>query len=257
MNNEKFSTKNLFSQLAYLACEKHVEGQELKHPLGKLDCYIFYSTYVSLLTSYIELSNTDNVDIYLMEGLEKFVEYLKIDIDALPQYQLENYIKARSNFYVTYFKDFSKYNFTKITNYPHFLKCFEIEDPYFENFENYELKYIDPFDIISLQLTFNVVLDNINIIDKLYDTFREVASDYKLKEWKNNKPRLLDKSFDFIEKLVINPFEESRCNICGNFELREQLSLVPISDSEFGSLLLPVCQSCKGKHINSEGWIEF
>lgn len=257
MNNEKFSTKNHFSQLAYLACEKHLEGQELKHPLGKLDCYIFYSTYVSLLTSYIELSNTDNVDIYLMQGLEKFVEYLKIDVDTLPQYKLENYIKARSNFYVKFFRDFSTYNFTSQINYPYCLKCFEIEDPYFENFETDELKYIDHFDIISLQLTFAVVLDNINIIEKLYDTFKEVASDYKLKEWNNNKPRFLDNSFDFIEKLVINPFEESRCNICGNFELRERLTLAPINDSEFGGLILPICFQCKSKHSTDNGYINF
>ena len=257
MNSEKFSTKNPFSQLAYLACEKHIEGQELKHPLGKLDCYIFYSTYISLLTSYIELSNTDNVDIYLMDGLEKFVQYLEIDVDSLPQYKLENYIKVRSNFYVEFFKGFSKYNFTTPINYPFFLKCFEIEDPYFEEFNYNETSYIDPFDIITLQLTFSVVLDNINVINKLYDNFNEVATDYKLLQWKNNKPNLLSNPLDFIEKLVIKPFEESRCNICGNFQLRERLELTQINDSEIGGLLLPVCQSCKENNITSEGSIEF
>ena len=257
MNNEKFSTKNLFSQLAYLACEKHVEGQELKHPLGKFDCYIFYSTYVSLLTSYIELSNTDNVDIYLMEGLEKFAEYLEIDVDTLPQYKLENYIKVRSNFFVKHFKEFTKYNFNSPAKFPYFLKCFEIEDPYFEKVEYDETSYIDPFDIISLQLTFTVVLDNINVIDKLFETLNEVANDYKLLPWKNNKPKLLSSPFDFIDKLAIRPFEESRCNICGDFELRERLVLVPINDSEFGGLILPVCQKCKEKHSTDDDYINF
>ena len=257
MKSEKFTTNNPFSMLAYLACEKHIEGQELKNPLGKLDCYIFYSTYVSLLTSYIQLSNADNVDIYLMDGLRKFIDYLEIDVDSLPNFNVEDYIRARSNFFVNYIKEFPKYNFDKQIDYPYFLKCFEMENPYFEDFNYDKTSYIDPFDIMILKLTFAVVLDNINVIDTLYDTFNDNVKDYKLLPWKNNKPKLLSNPFNFIDKLVINPFQECRCNICGDFELRERLLLAPINDSEFGGLILPVCQQCKTKHSTSDDYINF
>lgn len=242
-----FNPDNVFAEIAYKATENQIRLQNLEHPIGKLDCYIFYSTYISLLTSYLHLSNTDNVDIYLREGLNSYLEFLRIEEDSFND-GFEYYLKARSTIFVKCIQVIGDVDFKTSTNIPLYIRLFEAED-------FTELDEVDDSNYNDLFKYFEFIKENLVWINSSYGNFKSRASLYKLETWEEGRASFFVSAPDFIEKLVILPFEESRCNICGDFELRENLEILPVSSDGEGRLL-PVCQNCKTKYIESNGWLE-
>lgn len=249
---QKFTPKNAFSTLAFLASERQIEYQNAIYPLGKLDCYIFFSTYISLLTSYLNLTNSDNIDLYLMEDLENYVAYMGIDTEVETGYNTNEYIKRRSGTFVESIDLLNKAeNFEVEITALEFIRYFQSKDPM-----NYEQKDLE--NEAELRVFHVILLDNLEIIDSLYDKQKENAVLWKLAPWETKSEGFIRKASKLIEKVAVMPFEDPRCNICGSFEFRENLVKTLISDSDMGgTLILPVCKECRNKHLDEDGWINF
>ncbi len=252
MQVQKFVPKNIFSTLAYLATERQLEYQNSVYPLGKLECYIFFSTYISLQTSYLNLVNSDNVDLYLMEGLESYVEYLKIDTEYEAGLSANEYIKRRAGKLVKDIVNLQKVEmFEEEVTILKFIRHFQSEDP--SNDIEIEEEKVNEIRVFNA-----ILVDNLEIIDSLYEKQKENLSMLKLATWEKNCGDFLKNSSQLVESLAVMPFEEPRCNICGSFELRENLKNTFIDDSDMGmTLLLPVCDDCRKKHIAEDGFIHY
>lgn len=90
----KFRPKNGFAGLVYAAATPHMERQNLIHSHGKLECYIFYSTYVSIISSCLHPQHTDKVDQLLVNGIWDYKNFLNINKlishpDFLPLLKIE------------------------------------------------------------------------------------------------------------------------------------------------------------------------
>lgn len=241
INQSQFSKYNPITKMALVACENQILNQNLKYPIGKLDCFIFYSTYISLLTSFLELSNTDNIEFYLMEGINSYSESLGLEKDNFYQ-DFEEYVKSRSYIFTNAIKE--KYNFDlkKNPDTLNYISLFEAND--FIEIEDVELS-----DTSMLFVYFDIIISNLKLIDDEFDIIKNNAKDHKLKGW--NTPAFVFnwEAHEFIEHLVIKPFQENRCQICGDFVSRENLKLNSYYDSEYGhNLLLPMCENCYNKN---------
>lgn len=238
-----FEPDNILSELAYIATEKQIKLQGLKHTIGKLDCYIFYSTYISLLTSYMNLSKVDDVEIYLKSDIKSYCKFLNIDEDSF-DYSFNNYLEERANLFAESIQVVNEVDFETSTNLPIYLRLFEAE-----NFT--ELYEVDDSNIDDLSRHFEILKENIDWINVNFKSYAFLSSIVTLDEEQTD---FIKAASLFIGKLVIMPFKESRCNICGNFHLRENLELLPVYDDY--ARLLPVCSGCKAKFMQPSGWIE-
>src|SRR5690606_12265088 len=211
----QLSNYNAIAKIALEACESHIKTQDLKYPIVKLDCLIFYSTYISLISSYLQLSNTDNIDIYLMEGINLYFDSLGLDKDDF-YLGFNDYVKSRSYLFSKSIQVIKEVNFETNSKTPYYIGLFEAND--FIEIDDVELT-----DTILLAICFEYIKINLKLIDEKYEMINDKANFYKLEKWKRPAVTLIEVADIFIEKLVIYPFEESRCQICGNLDLRENL----------------------------------
>lgn len=251
-NQYEFTNDNVFANIAYLACENQIRIQNLKYSIGKLDCFIFYSTYISLITSYLQLSNTDNVDIYLMEGINLYCDSLGLEKDSFYfDFDFEEYVKRRSNLFMEFIQEIDYVNFDTNLNIPYYIGYFEADG-------FIEMEEIELLNINNLSTYFEAIKNNLELINYNYKKINRQAHKYSINEWVEPNISFIKNAKDFIKSLAVYPFEEYRCNICGDLVSREKLKRLPIHDSDEGySLFLPVCKECEVKHIKPNGWIEF
>ena len=249
---QKFIPQNVFSTVAFLATEQQIEYQNIVYPLGKLECYIFFSTYLSLQTSYLNIANSNNVDLYLMEGLESYVEYLEIDTEYETGQSASEFIKSRAKKLVGEIENLFKVGIhQEDVTILKFIRSFQSDDPI--NFNESNEKNIDELKVYHV-----ILLDNLDAINSLYEKQKENLSKLKLDNWEKKCSDFLKNVSNLIKTLAVMPFEDARCNICGSHEERKNLEKTYISDSDMGrSLILPVCNICRKKHLAEDGWIHF
>lgn len=241
--NSNYNPPNVFADIAYDAVLAHIikEGQLSK--IGMLNCYIFYSTYISLFTSLVNIKNTDNVDLYLAEGIDTLFDFLKLDIEDFNGFFNHDSIFDRENL-GGYVEDISIVFTNEIKKLLDndvdidFTLLFNVDEP------ETQIEYIDVF--VNKNEHYELTKINIRIINAKYDLLLPESRNLKLEVWGENN------SFDFadidlfINELVVSPFKNSRCYICGNFELREKLKLESYSSDG----IFPMCMSCRIKNIS-------
>lgn len=245
--------------MAWKAVITHVEKQKLTHIIGLYNLKIFYSTYISLISSYSNLANTDNIEIYLNEGFESFFQWARIN---------ENRFKSESERFISYYSfelidpyviHFSKIFFQELKKFnshynkegasPQFIMLFDVEKPldleelesmvFTNKYDSHLIDFIEEMNFIE------IANDNFKKINQEYDLSLEFRNRLKLSPWKVGKIDNILEAESFFESLVIKPFNEARCQICGNFTLREELSLEVESDEGW---ILPMCPKCKQKN---------
>lgn len=245
--NKSFNPPNVFSEMAYDAVVAHILEQDTLPKVGIFNCYLFYSTYISLLTSYVKINNTDNVDLYLAEGINELYDFLKLEVDDF--YEFFNYDSIFSNDLIGgYVEEFSRLyinEFQKLMNYNFVfddVKDFEIVLLFNtdEITQNTDLIAKDDFNLMNHLC---LLRTNIHIINTKYDLSLSMSSSLKLEKWES---KLYDFTQDdlFLDTLIVYPFRKSRCFICGDLTLREELKLKPyLSDGIF-----PMCTKCRNKN---------
>jgi hypothetical protein len=255
-SNSRFNPPNVFSEMAWSATWNHIRRLKTTNIIGLYNCKIFYSTYISLISSYTNVSNTDNIDLYLTEGLNEFFKWAGIKRDRFVSDSegfilYENYEIADS--YIThfshlFFKEIKALGPTPIYEFktPYFMLLFEVERPV-DDKEIYDDQYFYDCDIDPSKIDefFDTIQSNFDFINKQFDTLLRDKDVLKLDSWPIGKAVKMTSDNDFFKKLVIKPFQEARCQICGDFTLREELSLN--ADSEEG-WILPMCLDCKTKN---------
>jgi hypothetical protein len=251
-----FNPPNIYSEMVWNAVRNHSKKQKLTNIIGIYNCKIFYSTYISLISSFTNLSNTDNIEIYLNEGLESFFQWARIP---------ENRFKSESEKFISYYSfeltdpyvlHFSKIFSQELMKFnsqylfggdsPKFIVLFDVESPMDLDEIYKEIKYDDFYshlmDFIEEINFTEIALENFNQINKQFDLNIQIKDKLKLASWEVGKVGKMLETESFYETLVIKPFNEARCQICGDFTLREELSLVVESDEGW---LLPMCPKCK------------
>lgn len=251
-----FNPPNIYSEMVWNAVRNHSKKQNLTHIIGLYNCKIFYSTYISLISSFTNLCNTDNIEIYLNEGLESFFKWARIP---------ENRFKSDSEKFISYysfeltdpytlhfsrifFQELKKFNsqYIKEGESPEFIVLFGLEAPLgleeidekitYGEFDSHLIDFIEYMNFIK------IANENFNQINIQFDLNLQFKDKLKLAHWEVGKVSKMLETESFFETLVIKPFNEARCQICGDFTLREELSLVVESDEGW---ILPMCPKCK------------
>ena len=123
---------------------------------------------------------------------------------------------------------------------------FEVDRPTDEK-TIYDNENIFDIDISKTEEFLEIVYSNFKIINKNFDSLIIDKKNLKLSDWPLGKADNMLSDIAFFEKLVIKPFNETRCQICGNHTLREELSLNIEIDEGY---LLPMCETCAIKNKN-------
>ena len=254
-SNGRFNPPNKFSEMVWNAVLQHITKQKTTDIIGIYNCKIFYSTYISLISSYSNLSNTDNIEIYLTEGLESFFKWANISKERFKSHT-ENFIFYNSSEitdpYLSYFSKFffneiKKFDSNNLFDTPYFMLLFEVDRPTDEKFIYDNENFID-IEISKTEEFFEIVQSNFKTINKNFDSLIIDKKNLKLSDWPLGKADNMLSDLGFFEKIVIKPFNETRCQICGNYTLREQLSLNIEIDEGY---LLPMCETCATKNNNN------
>jgi hypothetical protein len=253
-SNGRFNPPNKFSEMVWNAVLQHITKQKTTDIIGIYNCKIFYSTYISLISSYSNLSNTDNIEIYLNEGLEAFFEWAKINRERfkshtesfISYYSFEIFDPYLSYFSKIFFNEIEKFDSTHLFDTPYFMLLFEVDRPTDEK-TIYDNENIFDIDISKTEEFLEIVYSNFKIINKNFDSLIIDKKNLKLSDWPLGKADNMLSDIAFFEKLVIKPFNETRCQICGNHTLREELSLNIEIDEGY---LLPMCETCAIKNKN-------
>lgn len=238
---QKFRPKNGFAGLAHAATELHIEKQKLKHTHGKLECYIFYSTYISVLTSCSYLQYADRVDQLLINGIYDYKNFLKIDEDDFP-FGFPSYIENRGRLYMNCIKKIlENLNINNGLTIHNFVLLFETT-------ELKDLEELDSSDLFKIMSSFDTIMLNLVVIN---------SNGYKYAAQIENMNVDAIQRFDLesslkIENLIILPFGEPRCMQCGIITDRIDLKAVP-TDTEFGKYQMPTCSICRAKYSNDNG----
>lgn len=242
--NNRFNPPNIFSEIVYEAVVAHIIVQKKNPNIGVFNCYIFYSTYISLLTSYLNLNNSDNVDLYLAEGMKAFFEFLKIEVDQ-DYYSYYNFdCTINSQFLGGYVEHFSNYFTMEIDKFNRDL------DIYFNFFllftvnEITEIDELEPIENTNFNEIIKIIKTNFTILNAKYDLILPLSKSLLLEKWAENQSFELIYDETFIKRLIIYPFQRSRCQICGDITFREELKISPYSsDGNF-----PMCIKCRIKN---------
>jgi hypothetical protein len=256
-SNGKFIPPNVFSEMVWNAVWSHIKKQNTTNIIGIYNCKIFYSTYVSLISSYSNLTNTNNVEIYLTKGLESFFQWAKINNDRFKS-DSESFISYFSHELIDpYINHFSRLFFNEIKvlepryslsyRTPYFMLLFDVDSPK-DDKEIYDEEYFFDSDIEPSRIEefYEIIHSNFEIINTQFDLLLGQKDNLKLANWPVGKVGSMISDRDFFEKLVIKPFNEARCQICGNFTLREERSLnVDVSEG----WILPMCPKCKQNNL--------
>ena len=253
----RFTPPNVFSEMVWSAVWEHVQKQKVQNIVGIYNCKIFYSTYISLISSYTNISNTDNIEIYLSEGLETFFQWAGINESRFKS-ESEHFISSYStelidpyinHFSHLFFKDIKSLKPRFSYNYPtpYFMLLFEIDIPK-DDKDIYDDHYFFDCDIEISKIDefYDIIYSNFEMINEKFDLVLPNKVRLMLESWQigGSKNMISDKYF--FENLVIKPFNEARCQICGNITLRDQLSLnVEVSEG----WILPMCTRCKQKNV--------
>jgi hypothetical protein len=125
---------------------------------------------------------------------------------------------------------------------------FEIDSPKDEK-DIYDDQYFFDCDIELSRIDefYEIIYSNFEMINNKFDLALAEKDRLMLEKWPLGRVKSMISDKDFFEKIVIKPFNEARCQICGNFTLREELSLT-VEASE--GWILPMCQKCKQKNFN-------
>lgn len=252
----RFNPPNVFSNIAWNAVWTHVEQQKTTNIIGIYNCKIFYSTYISLVSSYTNCSNTDNVELYLTNGLEAFFHWAGISENRF-KLHTENFISYYSQDLIDpYVKHFSRLFFNEIKSLkerysyshhtPYFMLLFNVDSP-IDDKEIYDdqLFFDSDVDPSTVDEFYDIIYSNFEMINNQFDLALKDKDRFKLEGWQTGRSKNMISDKDFFEKLAIKPFNEARCQICGNFTLREQLTLnVEVSEG----WILPMCPTCKLKN---------
>jgi hypothetical protein len=254
-SNGKFNPPNVFSEMVWNAVWTHVTKQNTINIIGIYNCKIFYSTYISLISSYTNLVNTDNIEIYLTEGLDSFFQWAGIDDDRFKS-ESEQFISYYSTKLIDpYINHFAHLFFNEIKELkstdlfssrpPYFMMLFDVDSPKDDN-EICNDEYFLDRDIEQSRINefYKIIYSNFDIINNQFDSLLPQKDKLKLSSWPIGSARKMFSNPDFFEKLVIRPFNEARCQICGNFALREELSLNVDPDEGW---ILPMCPTCTKK----------
>jgi hypothetical protein len=255
VRNNTFNSPNIFSEIVYDAVLAHIIEEDKLTKVGIFNCYIFYSTYVSLYTSFVNIKNTDNVDLYLVDGIDRLFDFLKLEVEDFYDFNAYDSCFERENI-GGYVEDISRF-YTEIVHQTLLKKSSfnkNIQAEFILSFNSNEpateLDYFDG-ELKNVNNHYTLIHTNFSIIDAKYDSILPVAKDLKLDKWLNNKYFNLDNIECFFEELIIPPFKKSRCYICGNFELRELLTLKPYSSDG----IFPMCESCDNKNKDSFNYL--
>ena len=256
-SNNAFSPDNVFSELAWNAVLQHVKKQNIRNIMGLYNCKIFYSTYISLVSSYTNISNTEVVESNLESGLNSFFTWAKINENRFKT-DTENFVYYDSFFSINpYIKHLSRIFYSEIKGFnsdyyfynhkPNFMIFFEIDRPMSEEviydedyFFDLEMEYsrIDEF--------FDVIKSNLIYINDVYDSIISDPKNNYLLPSQNINPSKMIGDNNFFNNLVIKPFCEDRCQICGNFFNREELKLEKVYGE---GLIMPMCNSCSRNNL--------
>lgn len=256
ISNGRFNPPNKISEMVWNAVMQHITKQKTTNIIGIYNCKIFYSTYISLISSYSNLSNTDNIEIYLNEGLEAFFEWAKINRERfksdtesfISYYSFEIIDPYVSYFSKIFFNEIKKFNSTMFFDTPYFMLLFEADRPTDEESIYDNESFID-IDILRIEEFFEIVQSNFKTINKNFDSLIIDKKDLKLSDWPLRKVDNMLSDTVFFEKLVIKPFSETICQICGNYTLREELSLnIEVEEG----YILPMCEICATRNKNHQ-----
>lgn len=237
---QKFRPKNGFAGLAHAATELHIEKQKLKHTHGKLECYIFYSTYISVLTSCSYLQYADRVDQLLINGIYDYKNFLKIDEDDFP-FGFPSYIENRG---ILYSKSLKKMFGNKDDNSKSTIQKFVL---LFETREYKELEELD-LDLFRVMSSFDFLIHSIRVINS--NAYQYAASIEHI--YINPNIQIQQEVNSKIDDIVVLPFIKPRCMQCGIITDRTDLKAVP-TDTEFGTYQMPTCSICRTKYSNDNG----
>ena len=106
------------------------------------------------------------------------------------------------------------------------------EEYFFEN--DIEISRIDDF--------YEIIYSNFETINNKFDLLLNQKDKLELASWQTGKVKNMISDQDFLKNLVIKPFNEARCFICGDFTFREELSLnIEVNEG----WVMPMCPSCK------------
>lgn len=254
-----FNPPNIYSEMVWKAVITHAEKQKLTHIIGLYNLKIFYSTYISLISSYSNLANTDNIEIYLNEGFESFFSWAKINENRfksdsekfISYYSFEltdPYVVHFSRIFLDELKKFNQHYYMG-GDFPKFIVLFNVNEPMdleeidnlitYNEYDCHLMEFMQGINFIE------IANNNFKEINHQFDLSLEFRNRLKLAPWKVGKIDNILEANSFFDSLVIKPFNEARCQICGNFTLREELSLEVESDEGW---ILPMCPHCKKRN---------
>jgi hypothetical protein len=240
---EKFRPQNGFAGLVHVPTEVQIKHQKLKHPMGKLECYIFYSTYISVLTSCIHPRYVDMVDQLLVNGIWSYRKFLKIgESDFILGFP--HYVESRGKLYMDCIKEIlENFNGRDGATIPTFVMMFETK-------EYKDLDEVDVSDLFHIMEAFQTVKLNLELIHQGYNLSAELE-----KMTVNVNPEVfISAGTTIIDDLVVLPFRKPICEQCGSVKNRSDLEAVA-THTEHGSFLMPVCLDCKAKYAGEDGSI--
>jgi hypothetical protein len=102
---KRFNPQNAFSSLAYEAVRRHIENykviddysKQATDDYNKLECYMFYTTYVHLLASF----STENINVIeqlLLKGIYDYKNYLQLKDDIYTS-DFKKHYASQADFY--------------------------------------------------------------------------------------------------------------------------------------------------------------
>lgn len=240
---KKFSPPTHFSALAWNAADSHIRLSKIKHAQGKLEVLVFYSTYISLLTSCYFIDDADSIDLSLIEGINAYKDFLKLNDDDF-MFDFETFLRGRGKDYTDAINKMLQ-NRSGIESedglfVPKFVCLFDsAEETDYNNVASSDLfRIIELFSLIKIELK--------NVIEPHYNSAFPLEG-LSTKTLNANK-MFYHTGLTKLDSIVVLPFQESRCQICGDFTDRTELKLKTIHDSELeANVQLPVCSKCSNK----------
>lgn len=241
-NKQKFRPKNGFSGLAYAAATPHMESQNLIHSHGKLECYIFYSTYISIISSCLHPQHTDRVDQLLVNGIWDYKNFLNINETNFPS-GFPAFVEDRGNLYS---KSLKKMFGNKDDNSESTIQKFVL---LFETREYKELEELD-LDLFRVMSSFDFLIHSLRVINSNGYQYAAAIEHINV----NPNIQIQQEVNSKIDDIVVLPFRKPRCMHCGTLTDRTDLKLVP-THTEFGIYNMPTCSICRERYTDDDGYI--
>lgn len=225
LKKKKFHPPNEFAALVYQAVLRYIDGATELEELSKMDCYMFYSTYINLLASF----STEGVEFaeeMLLDGISDYKKYLKLDDTSFTS-------------------GFGMYRVEKAVFYTEVIQ---------ERIDSLNGK-LTTISLLSFETgdSFGMAEKNFLLINNSFNHFLSGLRNRWLWDVTIEPCDFFIKGSFHIDNLVALPFCLPLCQNCGELAMRSGLEMSNV-DTEKGARRMPICLDCRIK-LSEDGRI--